>query len=983
MTGQSRLKLIEHSLPLEAINAASSREKSVRHGHPSTLHLWWARRPLAACRAVLFGQLVDDPSAWPDRYPTDEDQAKERRRLHKIIEDMVEWPKSEAKDQKRFEAAIEAARYEIARSVAWGVGEEPPTSPRAVIDFLQEKGPPVYDPFCGGGSIPLEAQRLGLRAYASDLNPVAVLITKALIEFPPKFAGLPPVHPDVKMERDLAGREWKGAQGLAEDVLRYGQWMRDEAEKKIGSLYPQATVPDGSEATVIAWLWARTVASPDPALKGTHVPLASSFVLSSKAGKEAIVIPVKDPAAKDSWRFTVKFAGVTTEELSEAAKGTVSRSGGGRCLLSNAPMPFSYLRAQAKTGRFGARLMAVVADGERGRWYLAPTPEQETSANVEVSSNPITGKISHWPGRTNVVEYGMTEFSDLFTPRQLAALAAFSDLIGSVRERALGDARRALVFANHPNPERPLEDGGTGPAAYADAIVTYLAFAIDKLADRCTSICSWDPGAVGKNSRGGPGRSEGIRNTFGRQAIPMVWDFAEVNPFSEAVANFGGNLDWIKKVLDLRLVETPGFAQVIDAPRNSYPVRPTLISTDPPYYDNISYADLSDFFYVWLRRALKDIHPNLFRRLVTPKNEELVANPYRYDGKIQAEQHFMDGMGDALNAMRRASADAPLAIYYAFKQSEVSDDGILSPGWAAFLQAVVNSGLQVDGTWPIRTELSSRMIASGTNALASSVVLVCRTRPENVRVISVRDFQRELKPAMKQAIIDHQKAGVPLPDRRQAAIGPGIGIFSKYAWVREADDSRMKVAKALALINREIDEALNEGTEALDPESRFALEWYAINGYRPVAGGAGTAISMLMGFNLAEGRMNASGLFRSRGGDAKLLTRTEMHEADPNWRSSRDEIFTVWEMTQQLARVFHAEDGGTDKAGRILAESRRAGPDVLLVAERLFEIATNKGDNEEALVWNQLQIAWPEIERAADRAEEAGASAGPVQGSLL
>jgi putative DNA methylase len=283
----------------------------------------------------------------------------------------------------------------------------------------------------------------------------------------------------------------------------------------------------------------------------------------------------------------------------------------------------------------------------------------------------------------------------------------------------------------------------------------------------------------------------------------------------------------------------------------------------------------------------------------------------------------------------------------------------------------------------VRTESSGRIIANGTNALASSVVLVCRARADDARTISRRDFLRELKPVMKQAIEDHQKAGVPLPDRRQAAIGPGIGIFSKYAAVREADDSEMSVAAALALINREIDEALSEGTEALDPESRFALEWSQINGYKQVSGGAGTAISMLQVFNLAEGRMNASGLFRSRGGDAKLLTRAEMLEADPKWRPSSDGIFTVWEMAQHLARVFHAEDGGIDKAGRILAENRRSGPDVLLVAERLFEVATAKGDNDEALIWNQLQTAWPEIERADDRAEEAGVGPDMVQGELL
>src|ERR1700688_1148083 len=302
-TNAPRKKLIEVSIPLEAINVASAREKAIRHGHPSTLHLWWARRPLAACRAVLFAQLVDDPSSWPDRFPTENDQDAERKRLHKVIERLVPWEASND------EAILNEARWEIARSVAWGQGEEPPPNDdgKAILDYLQTKAPPVYDPFCGGGSIPLEAQRLGLRAYGSDLNPVAVLISKALVEIPPKFAGKPPVNPKAQAELKRGGK-WngKGAQGLAEDVRYYGQWMRDEAEKRIGHLYPKAKLPDGSEATVIAWLWARTVRSPDPAARGAMVPLVSSFMLSTKDSKKTWVEPVIDPAAPEGYRFEVK-----------------------------------------------------------------------------------------------------------------------------------------------------------------------------------------------------------------------------------------------------------------------------------------------------------------------------------------------------------------------------------------------------------------------------------------------------------------------------------------------------------------------------------------------------------------------------------------------------------------------------------------------------------------------------------------------------
>ncbi len=969
----ARKKLIEHSLPLEAINRASAREKSVRHGHPSTLHLWWARRPLAACRAVLFAQLVDDPSAWPERFPTPEDRRHERLRLHKVIEEMVEWPKSDPKDQARFTRAIEAARWEIARSVAWGLGEEPPSAkdPAAVIAYLQEKGPPVYDPFCGGGSIPLEAQRLGLRAYGSDLNPVAVLITKALIEFPPKFAGMAPVHPDVSKDHDLAGRQWQGAQGLAEDVRRYGRWMRDEAEQRIGNLYPKVTLPDGSEATVIAWLWTRTVASPDPAQKGAHVPLASSFVLSSKKGKEAIVIPVKDPTARDGWRFTVKTGGVTAEELAVAKNGTKTARGANfSCLLSGSSIAASYIKGEGQAGRLSARLIAIVAEGNRGRIYVSPDREHEQAAETSKPVAPdLEQNLPNDPRNFWTVDYGLRQWADLFTPRQLMALTTFSDLVAEARARVLQDANRTERFRDLARPDTRLADGGTGPTAYADAVATYLAFAISKLADRGSSICTWFT------------ERDSTRPTFARQAIPMSWDFAELNTLLAGTGSFLGAVAWTAESAETAPCTTPNASALLaDAAANGYPAKQCGICTDPPYYDNIGYADLSDFFYVWLRRTLRPVHRDLFRRLLTPKAEELVATPYRHGGKDQAEQHFMEGMGGALKAMRNASDGLPLTIYYAFKQSEIAEDGILSPGWAAFLQAIVDSGLQVDGTWPIRTELSNRMIASGTNALASSVVLVCRARPEEATTIKRRDFLRELKPVMREAIETHQRTGVPLPDRRQAAIGPGIGVFSKYAAVSEVDDSRMSVATALALINREVDEVLNEGSEALDPESRFALDWFALNGYRSIKGGAGTAIDMLRGLNLSEAQINRSGLFRARGGDAKLLARDEMEQ---DWSPGSDETFTVWEMAQHLARVFLAQDGGTDAAGRILAERRDTAPEVLLVAERLFEMATQRSEAEEALVWNQLETAWPDIESAADRAEEAGIGRAPIQAKLL
>ncbi|KAB0678449.1 DUF1156 domain-containing protein [Aureimonas leprariae] len=979
-----RLKLIEHSIPLEAINAACEEEKQIKVGKHTSIHQWFAPRPLASNRAVIYAQYVDDPSAWPDRFPTPEEQQKERRRLHKIIEDMVEWPKSTPADRKRFDLAIEAARVEIARSVAWGLGEAPPARAKDVVAYLQAKAPPVYDPFCGGGSIPLEAQRLGLRAYGSDLNPVAVLITKALIEFPPKFAGRPPVHPGVA--KDLAGREWRGAEGLAEDVRRYGQWMRDEAEKRIGHLYPKARLPngraagsardaggnDGSEAVVIAWLWARTVSSPDPAQRGAHVPLASSFVLSSKAGREAIVKPVLDLSAPGGWRFEVKAEGVTAEELGEATKGTKTARGSNfQCVLSGSPITGDHVKSEGQAGRVSQRLMAVVAEGKRGRSYLSPTSQHEQSADV---ARPVVPELEQPlpddPRNFWTVQYGLSRWADLFTPRQLTALTTFSDLVETARDRALEDARASRAFTGHPDPDRRLADAGTGPAAYADAVATYLALCVDRLVQCQTSLNRWFA------------QGQKIQPTFDQHNIPMRWDYAEGNLFSSSTGSWDAAFKYPAMALERWGSELPGNVRQEAAQDDGEKIFNVAIVTDPPYYDNIGYADLSDFFYVWLRRSLKSLHSDLFRRLVTPKGEELVATPYRHGSKSAAERFFIDGIAKSFYILKDRTADMPITIYYAFKQSEVQEGGLLSPGWASFLSSLIGSNLQFDATWPVRTEHSSRSIGQGTNALASSVVLVCRSRPDDAPASTRREFLRELRPAMRQAILDHQTAGVPLPDRRQAAIGPGIGIFSKYSLVRETDGSEMRVATALALVNREIDGILAEGTEAFDPETRFALDWYDLHRTRPVAGGAGSAIAMLQGFNLSEARINASGIFRARGGDAKLLTRDEMLAADPKWRPSRDGSPTVWEMAQHLARAFLSTEGGTDAAGRLLAERRGAAPDVLLLAERLYELTAAK-EPDEALVWNQLQTAWPEIERAADRAEAAGVAPPPVQPAML
>ena len=967
MTTPVRKKLIEVSIPLEAINVASAREKSIRHGHPSTLHLWWARRPLAACRAILFAQLVDDPSSWPDRFPTEEAQEAERRRLHKVIEAIVPWEASNN------ETILNAARWEIARSVAWGLGEAPPARDDgpAILDYLQTKAPPVYDPFSGGGSIPLEAQRLGLRAFGSDLNPVAVLIGKALVEIPPKFAGRPPVNPKSRAEAANGQlRAWKSAQGLAEDVRYYGQWMRDEAERRIGHLYPKATLPDGSEATVIAWFWARTVRSPDPLAKGAMVPLVSSFMLATKVGKKAWVTPVIDPEAQDGWRFSVHTGVLSNADEKVAGEGTKSGRANFRCLLTGANITGAYIDQEARSGHMSERIIAIIAEGPRLRYFLAPDNIQEAAPQLATRLvDSDTGELrlpdqacrgtfaSNAMGR----RYCFDTFSDYFTSRQLVALATLSDLVNEARERILADTASGSSVADAVR----LRDGGTGVTGYADAITTYLSFLVTQLTNHSASICGWNSA----NTQ--------MRSVFSRQAISMTWDFAEVNVFSESSGSLNNLYDRLLKAF-IGLPSNVGELSTIslkDAAKNSFSSTPVVISTDPPYYGNIAYADLSDFFYVWMRRNLTEIWPDLLRRLLTPKDEELVATPYRHGGHEAAEAFFMKGMGEALTAMRNAATEAePLTVYYAFKQSEASEEGITSAGWGSFLQAVVDAELVVDGTWPIDTEKKGRSVGIGANALASSVVLVCRKRKSDAQVVTRPDFIRALKREMPAAIDAIRKAGIGPVDMQQSVIGPGMGVFSRHARVLEDDDTAMSVRTALAVINRVWEEIENELDQAFDAETQVALAWFATYGFDARA--SGELITLTTAKNTSDRALFASGVFKDMKGKTGLTPRDEL---PPGWSPGSDKTLTIWECVQHTARVLNAADGGVEAAAAWVAQMGPKAEEARALAYRLFEIATNKGWAAEALVYNELAQEWTKLEDRAAMLDYAGRAPGPDQ----
>lgn len=941
-------KLIEVALPLEAINKASAREKSIRHGHPSTLHLWWARRPLAAARAVIFAQMVDDPSAHPDLFPTEKKQDKERQRLFRIIEDLVLW------ENTTNEAVLERARAEIWESWRRACAENA-DHPRAKELFDRKKLPPFHDPFAGGGALPLEAQRLGLESYASDLNPVAVLINKAMIEIPPRFAGKPPVNPESRKDKNLFAREWKGAQGLAEDVRYYGQWMRDEAEKRIGHLYPKVEVTTemararsdlkkyvGQKLTVIAWLWARTVKSPNPAFAGVDVPLASTFLLSTKPGKEAHVEPIVEGGR---YRFTVKLGKPNNAEA--VKNGTkLARGASFQCLMSGTPIAGDYIKAEGMSGRMGSRLMAIVVDSREGRIYLSPTEEDERTAATAQPTWAPEQEIAYDPysGATYCVLYGLTKFSDLFTKRQLAALTTLSDLVQEARAQVQQNA----LAAGLPDDGRMLANGGCGASAYADGVAVYLGFGVSKTTDYSCALCDWH--------RSG----EKIGHLFNRQAIPMKWDFCETNLMSDSSGNFRGMVEWVARALEATPAAYPGTAMQSDAQSQSTS-KDKIVSTDPPYYDNVPYADLSDFFYVWLRRALRPIFPNLFVTLAVPKAEELVAFASRHNGKAGAEAFFLEGMTRAMHRLAQQTHPAlPVTIYYAFKQSESGGEaGTASTGWETFLDAVIRAGLATTGTWPMRTELGNRMRGMDSNALASSIVLVCRPRAGDASTATRREFVVALKAELPVALANLQRGNIAPVDLAQAAIGPGMAVFTRYAKVLDAEGKAVTVREALALINQTLDEALAEQESDFDADSRWALTWFEQSGFDE--GEYGVAETLATARNTSvSGLVEAEVVVSSRG-KVRLLRPDELPR---NWDPTTDLRLTAWEIVHHLVRVLAS--GGEGAAAALVGRLGAAKAEIAReLAYRLYTLCERKKRAAEALSYNGLVQSWPEITRLA------------------
>lgn len=967
---KSPKKLIEVALPLDAINEAAAREKSIRHGHPSTLHLWWARRPLAAARAVIFSQLVNDPSwKWemesPGKIPPGHLKASwaaSRKRLFKIIEELVKW------ENTTNEEVLEKARTEIRRS--WReVCELNKDHPQAAELFNHSKLPALHDPFAGGGTIPLEAQRLGLEAYASDLNPVAVLINKAMIEIPPKFIDRKPVSLTQRQRSTSLGlgleREWPGASGLAEDVRYYGAWIREEAQKRIGHLYPPIEItsemaherPDlksmvGKKLTVVAWLWARTVKSPNPAFSHVDVPLASTFILSSKIGKEAYVQPiVKD----DHYYFSVKIG----TPLPEAEDGTKAKGRGAnfRCIISSTPISPDYIRQEAMAGRLGEKLLGIVAEGTNSRVFLSPSVVDEEIAksaspkwypNVEFFQQALGFRIGN---------YGMKTWSDLFSFRQLVALSTFSDLVVEAREKI----RQAAMTAGFHDECLGLASGEYGAAAYAEAVSVYLSFAVSRAADYWGRGAIWESGGLF------------IAHVFTRNALPMTWDYPEANPFSDASGGWSQTcIEWIHRYLKQVNSKSAGFAEQADA-QNQTISAGKVVSTDPPYYDNIGYADLSDYFYVWLRPALRDCYPTLFSTMSVPKAEELVATPERHGGKRNAEQFFLAGMTLAMSKIAsQAHPSCPVTIYYAFKQAE-TDSGAAtsSTGWETFLEAVLVAGFSIVGTWPMRTERPGRMRDNASNALASSIILVCRKRSLDALNISRREFLRELNALLPVALDemtkgtgDDQSPVAPV-DLSQAIIGPGMAVFSKYAAVLEADGSPMSVRTALQLINRFLAE------DDFDADTQFCLHWFDQYGWDE--GVYGEADVLARAKSTSVGGLAESGVVHSGGGKVSLLRPSE-YPAD--WNPEKDTRLPIWEALHQLIRALRQQ--GETGAGELLAAVKAKGEGVRQLAYRLYTLCERRGWAEDARAYNELITSWSGIESAASQV-----ATQPRQGTLF
>ena len=901
------LKLIEVAMPLKAINEACIAEKKIKSGYPANIHMWWARRPLAASRSILFAQLVDDPSSHPDVFRTEIEIENERQRLYKLMSDLAE-PSGPTPQ------VLLAAQNEIRKSVGSEIS--------------------IIDPFCGGGSIPIEAQRLGLHVIASDLNPVAVLLNKLILDQCRVALNKPAIRPDASIPGIT--RTNLGLGGLSEDLKYFGAQLRDMVADELQENYPLAEDKDGKKYPVISWIWARTIPCPNPGCR-RPAPLMSTFWLSKKAGRLAWLTPVIG-APQEPITFKIEYGdrgpSVTGSKIGRGAKFI--------CIGCNQAIESDYVKSSGRDGKMFNQLVAIAALGDRRRIYFEANAIHHKAALVdapEVANEELAlDARAIW-----VRNYGLTTHASLFTNRQRLALATLTERLITIREH--------ILVASE------------GDVAYTNLLVTLLGISISKLADLSNSLCRWEPAA------------ECPRQLFGRQAIPMIWDFAEGNPFGTSSGSFQTIVENTARALKGRLIEYDRIGNVIveqaDASKREYSPG-IVLSTDPPYFDNIGYADLSDFFYVWLRLGLKDVHPDLFGTLLTPKSEELIASPYRFDGDhVMANNHFESGFRDVFRRVKEGHhPEIPMTVYYAYKQEDGEDDseegssGAGATGWEKLLQGMVDTGLQITATWPIRTEMASRMIGRGTNALASSVVLACRPRSEDASITDRQGFLRHLRRVMSEKLADLHSGGVVPVDMAQASIGPGMAVFTSYARVFDGSDKAMTVGTALQLINQVLDELQSENESELDADTRWAVSWFEQYGMNQ--GSFGDAQNLATARSIAMNTIERSGIVESRSGNVRLLDRSEYPD---DWDPESDKRITVWEVCQHLIRRLNG-DGGAVAAASLLRQVGGLGDAARDLSYRLYEMANRNGWADEARAYNNLAAEWPDLVALAAQAPQ-------------
>jgi putative DNA methylase len=912
----TRKKLIEVALPLDAINKACVEDKNRKTGHIRNLHKWFAPMPLPAWRAVLFASLVDDPG----NDEPDDQAAVSRSKLFEIIEGLL--PITIAHNSP----ALAAAR-------------------RILATASKGRLPTIVDPFCGGGSTLVEAQRLGLPSFGSDLNPIPVLITKVLTEFPPKIAHRPPINPNDARRKGVVG----GAPlvGFLTDVEHYGDIVRERCWTRLSSHYPKTS----RGATVISWRWARTVASPDPSARGAHTPLVSNWWLTKRKGASFWIEPISSNGAI---KYEIRRAGTPPP-------ATTGR-GGAKCLLSGTTIPLPYIRSEGKRGRLGVQLLATIADNGSNRSYEPATEDQTNAARNAKPKSPPLVELPPQALGFRVQEYGLKLFDDLFTSRQLLCMETFCEEVAGVREEIIRDFHSSLDNASRERVSR------TTAVEYADAIVAVLSLCVGKLAQSNNAFVRWYIDARNGASQALP--------AFDRHAMPMIWDFAEVNPFGGSVG------DWQNQVATalraFQLVEPggpPARVEQIDA-RDiaSVGITDPVVATDPPYFGNIGYADLADFFYVWVRRALGSSQKQLFSTIVTPKEAELIATPFRHNGdRAAAKAYFQKGFEQVFSCVAQIQkTDIPISIVYAFKQEEEGDSGEASTGWEAMLEGLIRSKLSIVATWPLRTSRATRMIGLGTNALASAIVILCRPREVNLETASRRQFvdtlRVELPPAMKAL----QQGNIAPVDLAQAAIGPGMAVFSRFANVLDAEGKPLRVKDALRLINNVLDELLAEQETDFDPDTRWAIAWFEQYGFEE--GEFGTAETLSKAKNTSVNGIVEAGIARSKAGKVRLL---KPNQLDGEWDPQTDSRLTNWEMVHRLIGAL--ESKGETAAAEIGAKLGTKAESARDLCYRLYILCERKKRAAEALSYNGLVQSWPEIMRLAK--EQAGVV--PVQQELV